>query len=67
MKKLTIIILTLIFTTSAFAGSCPMLAKNVEDKINQAQSLKDEGVKAHKAGDHSKSVELLNQALSLFK
>ena len=67
MKKLTIIILTLIFTTSAFAGSCPMLAKNVEDKINQAQRLKDEGVKAHKAGDHSKSVDLLNQALNLFK
>ena len=67
MKKLTIIIITLIFTTSAFAGSCPMLAKNVEDKINQAQKLKDEGVKAHKAGAHSKSVELLNQALSLFK
>ena len=53
--------------SSAYAGSCPMLAKNIEDKLKKAQELKDQGMDAHKNGDHAKSEKLLNEALALFK
>ena len=67
MKK-TLLVLTLVmFSTSAFAGSCPMLGGKVKTKIEQAQKLHDAGMKAHSDGDHSKSEELLNEALDLFK
>ena len=67
MKK-TLLVLTLVmFSTSAFAGSCPMLGGKVKTKIEQAQKLHDAGMKAHSDGDHAKSEELLNEALDLFK
>ena len=52
MKKIMITLCLVLFTSSAFAGSCPMMAKNID---------------AHKAGDHAKSEELLGKALDLFK
>ena len=67
MKKLALILSFVIFTSSAFAGSCPMMAKAVDAKIAEAQELKDAGVKAHESGDHAKSEELLNKALGMFK
>ena len=67
MKKLIIILSFVLFTSSAFAGSCPMMAKGVDAKIAQAQELRDAGVKAHESGDHAKSEELLNKALEMFK
>ena len=67
MKKIIITLCLVLFTSSAFAGSCPMMAKNVDDKIKKAQELRDQGMDAHKAGDHAKSEELLNKALDLFK
>tara|TARA_B100001287_G_scaffold187444_1_gene158236 strand:+ start:88 stop:294 length:207 start_codon:yes stop_codon:yes gene_type:complete len=67
MKKILFSIIFLTFVTSAFAGSCPMMAKSVEKKIQEAQKLHDAGIKAHKAGDHGKSEQLLNKALELFK
>jgi len=56
-----------LFTSSAYAGSCPMIAKNLDSKIEEAQKLRDAGMKAHDAGDHSKSEDLLNKAMELFK
>ena len=56
-----------IFAGAAQAGSCPMMAKNLDSKIEEAQKMRDAGVKAHEAGDHAKSEELLNKALELFK
>ena len=44
-----------------------MLSGKVKTKIEQAQKLHDAGMKAHSDGDHGKSEELLNKALSLFK
>jgi hypothetical protein len=44
-----------------------MMAKNIDDKITEAQTLRDQGMAAHDAGDHAKSEELLNKALELFK
>ena len=67
MKKLTLILSILLFSSSAFAGSCPMMAKGVDAKIAEAQKLRDSGMKAHESGDHSKSEELLGKALSMFK
>jgi len=67
MKKLILSILFTMFISSAFAGSCPMMAKNIDSKIEEAQKLRDAGMKAHESGDHAKSEELLNKALELFK
>ena len=67
MKNILIILTFLFFTNSAFAGSCPMIAKKIDSKIEEAQKLRDAGMAAHDAGDHSKSEELLNKALELFK
>ena len=67
MKKILLAITLIIFSTSAFAGSCPMLSGKVKTKIEQAQKLHDAGMKAHSDGDHGKSEELLNKALGLFK
>tara|TARA_B100001142_G_C13888543_1_gene482934 strand:- start:348 stop:554 length:207 start_codon:yes stop_codon:yes gene_type:complete len=67
MKKIIILLCLMLFTSSAFAGSCPMMAKNIDDKIKKAQELRDLGMDAHNSGDHAKSEELLNKALELFK
>ena len=67
MKKIIITLCLVLFTSSAFAGSCPMMAKNIDDKIKKAQELRDQGMDAHKAGNHAKSEELLGKALDLFK
>ena len=79
MKKLiysfTFIILFL--PSVVFAGACPMLKSEIEDKISQldqtehatliniALMLHEEGVKAHDSGDHAMSEELLNRAQRL--
>ena len=67
MKKFLILSMLVIFSSSAYAGSCPMMAKNLDSKIEEAQKMRDAGMKAHDAGDHAKSEELLNKALELFK
>ena len=67
MKKIMLTLCLILFVSSAYAGSCPMLAKNIDEKIKKAQELKDQGMNAHNAGDHAKSEKLLNEALSLFK
>ena len=67
MKKLVLILSLVLFSSSAFAGSCPMMAINIDAKIAEAQKLRDAGMKAHADGDHGKSEALLNKALELFK
>ena len=67
MKNIILSLIFVMFTSVAFAGSCPMMAKNIDAKIEEAQKLRDAGMKAHESGDHAKSEELLNQALELFK
>jgi hypothetical protein len=67
MKKFLILSMLVIFTGSAYAGSCPMMAKNVDNKIEKAQKMRDAGMKAHENGDHAKSEELLNKAMELLK
>jgi hypothetical protein len=67
MQKLLILITLVLFTSSAYAGSCPKMAKNLDDKIVEVQKMQKAGMKAHEAGDHAKSEELLNKAMMLFK
>jgi len=67
MKNLIITLTLVLFSTSVFAGSCPMMAKQVDEKIEQAQQLRDDAMTAHENGDHSKSEKLFNQAIELFK
>ena len=67
MKNFLILLMLILFSSSAFAGSCPMMAKNLDSKIEEAQKMRDAGLKAHEAGDHAKSEELLNKAMELFK
>ena len=64
MKKIIITLCLILFTSSAYAGSCPMMAKNIDAKIAEAKELRDAGMNAHKSGDHAKSEELLNKALA---
>jgi len=67
MKKFLIVSILVLFTGSAYAGSCPMMAKNLDTKIEEVQKMRDAGMKAHDAGEHAKSEELLNKALEMFK
>ena len=66
MKNILLVLTLVVFSSSAFAGSCPMMAGKVKSKIEQAQKLHDAGMKAHSNGNHGKSEELLNKALNLF-
>ncbi len=67
MKRLALVLSIILFSSSALAGSCPMMAKGVDAKIAEAKKLRDEGMKAHDSGDHAKSEELLSKALGMFK
>ena len=67
MKKILILLTLVLFTGSAYAGSCPMMAKKLDSKIEEATKMREAGMKAHEAGDHSKSEEMLNKAMELFK
>ncbi len=65
MKKIIISIFFVLMSNSAFAGSCPMLWGEVDSKMSEIKKLRDAGKKAHDNGDHAKSEELLNKALSM--
>ena len=67
MKKFLIVALLVAFSTSVYAGSCPMMANKIDNKIEQVQKLRDDAMKAHEAGDHAKADELFEKAMNLFK
>ena len=67
MKKIALILSILLFSTYAYAGSCPKMVEGIDAKIAEAQKLRDSGMKAHDNGDHAKSEELLGKALEMFK
>ena len=43
MKKIVMTLFLVLFTSSVYAGSCPMMTKSVDDKIAEAQMLRDQG------------------------
>ena len=74
MKKLVVLILSyILFSSTAFAGSCPALLKQVDEKITnstlapealkEVKTLRDQGETAHKTGKHADSVKILEEAL----
>ena len=79
MKKIicSFTFLILFLPSVVFAGACPMLKSEIEDKISKLDQTKHEflintalilheaGVKAHDSGNHNMSEELLNGALRL--
>ena len=80
MKKIFLSLVFVMFASSAFAVSCPMLWGELDseikiakqsgtssDKIDLIQKIRDSGKKAHDDGDHAKSEILLNEALELIK
>ncbi len=67
MKKIFITLIFLLFTSNVNAGSCPMLAGKIQKKIDEVSKLHNDGIKAHKNGEHAKSEEMLKKALNLFK
>ena len=74
MKKLVVLILSyILFSSTAFAGSCPALLKQVDEKITnstlapevlkEVKTLRDQGETAHKTGKHADSVKILEEVL----
>tara|TARA_B100000579_G_C22744886_1_gene810978 strand:- start:932 stop:1138 length:207 start_codon:yes stop_codon:yes gene_type:complete len=67
MKKIIISILLVMFTSAVYASSCMTMASKIDKKIEEAQKLRNEAMKAHEIGDHAKSDELFAKAMDLFK
>ena len=80
MKKIIATIAFVLYTTSAFSYSCPMLWGEVDQllktakdngktaaQIKEVQTLRDEGKKAHDEGNHEMSEIILNKALAILK
>ena len=79
MKKIfmlvAILAATMVWTMTAFAGQCPKLMKQIDDKIAMANLMADEAKKVnslrkdgayhHRKGEHDKSVRILNKALGM--
>ena len=66
MKKTLFVLSMILFSSSAIAGSCPMLAGKVDAKIKAAQKLHDEGMAAHSSGNHAQS-ENFKKSFRTFK
>ena len=74
MKRILIAaVLSLLVSGPAFAGTCPLMVKNIDaalaampdlsaEQIAEAKSLRDNGDAQHKSGQHKESVETLQKA-----
>ena len=80
MKRIITTLAFVLFTTSAFSYSCPMLWGEVDEllktakdsgktaaQIEEAQTLRDKGKKAHDEGSHEMSEIFLKKALTILK
>lgn len=76
MKKLIIAVaLTAFMSGTAFANSCPMHVKKIDDALAsstaseevkaEAKALRDEGEQLHAAGNHAESMAKLAEAETL--
>jgi hypothetical protein len=73
MKKILLAATFLIFTTPAFAGSCPMkvgeidkaLAAGTAKNAEKVSALRDQGKALHGSGKHAESVQMLIKAMKL--
>ena len=76
MKKLTLLAVSLIFSSAALAFHCPAdmkkiddaLAKNPKltaDQMAEVKKLRADGETLHKAGKHQESVDTLGKAMKI--
>ena len=76
MLKIAFFLIVIFASNLAYAGSCPLLMKEIDQIIEQSKQLSKEqlieikqlrqqGEEAHNQGDHKESEELLKQALDL--
>ena len=76
MLKVIFFLIVIFASNLAYAGSCPLLMKEIDQLIEQSKELSKEqlaeikqlrqqGEEAHNQGDHKVSEDLLNQALEL--
>tara|TARA_Y100001935_G_scaffold207774_1_gene177178 strand:- start:4113 stop:4358 length:246 start_codon:yes stop_codon:yes gene_type:complete len=80
MKKIIIALFFVLFATSAFSYSCPMLWGEVDEllktagdngktaaQIDEIKQLREKGKKAHDEGSHEMSEIFLKKALKILK
>lgn len=76
MLKVAFFLIVFFASNLAYAGSCPLLIKEIDQLIEQSKQLSKEqlaeikqlrqqGEEAHNQGDHKESEDLLKQALEL--
>ena len=76
MLKIAFFLIVFFASNLAYAGSCPLLMKEIDQLIEQSKQLSKEqlaeikqlrqqGEEAHNQGDHKESEDLLKQALEL--
>ncbi|WP_020408037.1 hypothetical protein [Hahella ganghwensis] len=79
MKTVTAacLLIATMFSTTAFAGSCPLIMKDIDKAMTQTtldaktkaqvMELRQKGEELHKSGDHGGSVKALNKAKALLQ
>lgn len=78
MRRLAVFLTTVLLSTSLWASQCPadmakidaMLQSNPPTDatvLAQVQKLRAEGEELHKAGNHSESAKVLDEALQLLE
>lgn len=76
MLKVAFFLIVFFASNLAYAGSCPLLMKEIDQLIEQSKQLSKEqlaeikqlrqqGEETHNQGDHKESEDLLKQALEL--
>lgn len=79
MKKISVLVavvaITMVWAMSAYAGQCPSLIKQIDEKsataslseadANKVQKLKRDGGYHHRKGEHDVSLRILNKALGM--
>lgn len=75
MKRILAAAVLIALAGPAFAGQCPSLVKQVDEKLQSAQlseadkakvmDLRNKGEAQHAAGDHAASEASLNEALAM--
>ncbi len=80
-QKVLTSVLFIAFSSSAFAASCPLYMGEIdealadpaveqrlsEEELAEVRQLRDEGEKAHQAGEHEKSMEALTRAKEILE
>ena len=72
---MAVVVVALVFATSAFAKTCPKLWKQIDEKLTTVQlpadqvakvkELRDKGEKLYKEAKHADSEKALREALAM--